>query len=146
MGYDFSRPCRVTDENLPRVRAWLTTWAGRRSRTFVIGDKRCPVCASYLIARRFCRWERDGSGAPVRHIMGLEAICPYCQRPTVQDPWVPDNDNPSMEVAPHRPGWVLCPGCGKTFSLTPYSWDGERHQTCGQRLRIRPAELPEPAL
>lgn len=45
--------------------------------------------------------------------------------------------NPPVEVRPNEVGWVHCPTCGKWFSLkNRFSWTGEQHRTCGQRLIV----------
>jgi hypothetical protein len=49
-------------------------------------------------------------------------------------------DAQPLVVTPYRQDWVLCPNCGKRFSLhNPASWTGKRHLTCGQRLDIKGA-------
>jgi uncharacterized Zn-finger protein len=127
MGFNFSRPLKITDENLPQVRAWQRTWRGRWSGIGICEDKRCPICGSYYISRQYC----EGRARGVRY------TCPYCQRLTVDDPWIPDNDRPEAIVSCYLRDWVRCPNCGKRFTLAnPSSWNGERHVTCGQRLKI----------
>jgi hypothetical protein len=44
--------------------------------------------------------------------------------------------------APVKPnGIVFCVFCGKTFSSKDsVSWDGQRHKTCGNKLKLFPAE------
>jgi hypothetical protein len=123
IGYTFSEPLKITDENVAEVHAWLRTWWGRRTKIAVMMSKRCPECGSYYIRRRLTT-------------VSFRVLCPFCQRVTVDDPLIPDNDNPPAEVVPHTPGWVRCPFCRKYFSLTDYSWNGERHRTCGQRLVV----------
>ena len=40
-------------------------------------------------------------------------------------------------TAPVASGWVTCPYCDKRFKLSdPRRWDGDKHDTCGQRLNI----------
>jgi len=35
-------------------------------------------------------------------------------------------------------GWLTCPGCGKRFAAyNPSSWNGSRHQSCGQRIALK---------
>ena len=49
------------------------------------------------------------------------------------------SDSPAIAVQASS-GWVVCPYCGKRFTLSDSRrWDGERHTTCGQRLAINTA-------
>ena len=51
---------------------------------------------------------------------------------------VPVNDSPPIEIDVRDDGWTTCPNCGKRFKITfAGSWDGSRHQTCGQRLIVK---------
>ena len=100
-------------------------------------DKWCPRCGEQLIARKFSRWEYNEAGERTCHTYGMEALCPRCGECTVDDPFVPTNNNPRQRVRPYREGWVQCPCCGWKFALWDTSyWDGEKHRKCGQRLVI----------
>ncbi|WP_035613607.1 hypothetical protein [Haloferula sp. BvORR071] len=44
-----------------------------------------------------------------------------------------------MDAVVNEHGWVKCPHCGRRFSIHhDMSWGGERHLSCGVRLRIIP--------
>jgi hypothetical protein len=121
---------RVTEENLEEAKA-------RYQGLIVYTRKRCPECQSYLVGWHDPHWEYDTEGKRLRHCYSVHITCPSCRRLTVEDPWTPDNDNPSLSVIPNAVGWVLCPNCGKRFALSNNgSWNGERHLTCGQSLSL----------
>jgi hypothetical protein len=104
-------------------------------KSFVLRNKRCPVCQSPLVAHKESGWQFDEQGNRTSHSVRLEATCPNCQSLTVDDPFVPDNDNEPMQVTPYQPDWVKCPCCGWRFCLRDTSsWRGGRHRKCGQRL------------
>ena len=125
------KPFKVTDENMEQIK---TRYRG----LVVLISKRCPICQSYLVCWRCSEWNRDAQGNRLSHSVGVQVVCPFCRRATVDDPWMSDNDSPSMAVIPNTVGWVQCPNCGKRFDLANHaSWNGESHRTCGQRLNIR---------
>jgi len=98
----------------------------------VLPNKRCPVCKGEILFRRCGGMWSDGTKWD-----GYETICPACGKDTVDDPFVPDNDNPEREAAPDTNGWVLCPCCGYRFKATDWGAFKEgRHRRCGQALRI----------
>lgn len=134
--FDPDKPFLLTYDHVPEFMEWLESWYGRRSKVFIVKRKRCPLCTSYLISRRKSGRKLDENGNTIFYL-GHEISCPFCQRLTVEDPRVPDNENPVMDVAPHVPGWVRCPNCRFYFSLdNDSSWSKGRHRTCGQRLQI----------
>ncbi|WP_163998207.1 hypothetical protein [Pyxidicoccus caerfyrddinensis] len=46
-------------------------------------------------------------------------------------------EHPEMTATVRPDRFVVCPSCGKAFSLTDSArWDGSRHVTCGQRIRL----------
>jgi hypothetical protein len=105
---------------------------------YIIRTKKCPLCGSFYFGRTipFRRGE-DGT----RYYGIRERYCPRCQCVTVDDPYIPDNDNPPVSVKPNHVNWVKCPHCQKHFSLEfRASWNGERHTTCGQYLTITSPE------
>ena len=113
-----------------------------RSKTHPI-DKWCPRCGEQLVARRFSRWTQDEQGDRAVHAYGMEAVCPRCGVCTVEDPFVPANDNPPQPVRPDENGWLRCPCCGIRFPFHDRSFcDGQRHLRCGQRLRIEDSRPP----
>jgi len=125
-------PFKVTEENLEEIRRrfpWL----------LILQYKKCPFCQSYLVGaevRRCSKYQMLHQSQNPRLLPTI--YCPFCQRQTLDDPWVPDNETPPLEVRPFLPNWVRCPCCGWKFSLdNPSSWTGECHRKCGQRLIIR---------
>jgi hypothetical protein len=109
----------------------------RLPEEYIVYDKKCPRCGSYYFGRTIlCRRGEDGS-----HYCGvMERYCPHCQCLTVDNPYIPDNDNPPVSVKPNHAHWVKCPCCQKHFAVEyGGSWNGERHTTCGQRLLIQRA-------
>lgn len=45
--------------------------------------------------------------------------------------------HPEQAAMVRTDGFVVCPGCGRAFSLRDSArWDGASHLTCGQRIRL----------
>jgi hypothetical protein len=152
--FDFTQPCKITDENIELAQLWLDYsppiwtrdyWTLSSTRNFVrsvVSSVSCPECGSYLVHRKYCEREYDEKGNLIARSQVSGTICPFCQRATVARKR-PAEDNPPVAVMPYQPDWVCCPGCQKRFTYAgDYSWDGERHRTCGQRLIIQPIEIP----
>ena len=94
--------------------------------------KSCPVCKGQILFRR-C----GGATPEGRRWDGIETICPSCGKNTVEDPWVPDNDNPVEKVTPNAKGWVVCPCCGIRFQPTDKGvFRTGRHRRCGQLIIV----------
>ena len=103
----------------------------------ILYTKQCPVCRSYLVYWYFTEYKTHISGNGMSVGSGRKIICPNCQKLTVSDPLMPDNDNPPMEGTPFEPDWVRCPNCRRGFRLSSGEWTGQRHRRCGQLLNIR---------
>ena len=104
-------------------------WKGWKPLT----HKRCPVCKGEVLSRRTGGMTPEGG-----HWTGLETICPTCGKNTIDDPYVPDNDNPAQTVTVDTKGWATCPCCGFRFRPSDAGRfrDG-RHRRCGQSLSIQ---------
>lgn len=64
---------------------------------------------------------------------------PLPPRREPQSPPALDHHEMTAVVRPDR--FVVCPFCGKAFSLDDSArWSGERHLTCGQRIRLEPRD------
>jgi len=123
---------------------WFSRFISSRGeqREFALRSKRCPTCGVWLVGWTESKWQLDEQGNHSSHSIALKAKCPNCQKLTVAEPWVPDNDNEPLLVLPFASSWVKCPQCGWKFSLEePTSWSGERHLKCGQRLIIQNGEV-----
>jgi hypothetical protein len=47
----------------------------------------------------------------------------------------------NVEVTPNAMGWIKCPNCGYSFSSKDKkAFEGQKHKSCGQRLKIVAAE------
>ncbi len=118
-------PFKVTDENLEEIRVL-------HPNLLIFLRKKCPICQSYVVCNTRHRKLNDPPSitAPIGY-------CPNCRAVTVDDPWVPDNENPLIEVMPYQPNWVRCPHCGVRFSiLSQTSWTGERHSSGSTAMPI----------
>ena len=94
--------------------------------------KRCPVCKGEILFRKTGGARPEGGRWD-----GMETICPTCGKSTVDDPFMPDNDNPAQHVAPNTKGWVTCPSCGFRFMPSDRGAFRDGHHTrCGQALVI----------
>jgi len=70
---------------------------------------------------------------------GIEIICPTCGKPTIDDPLVPENNNPVQSVEMNQKGWVKCPCCARRFKPESDYFRNGRHRMCGQALVIKDA-------
>jgi hypothetical protein len=103
-------------------------WKGWRP----LARKRCPVCKGEVLFRR-----TGGSTPEGGRWDGIETFCPTCGKNTIDDPFLPDNDNPEQKVTVDAKGLVTCPCCG--FRFLPSDRGAFRdghHRRCGQALII----------
>lgn len=141
MKINLKKPFYISEQNKDDIDTQLRKqtrrfWGFGTPTTVVEYDKKCPLCGSY------CLWslQRRGTAEPKPGIYcsrSITIICPQCQACTVDDPLIPDNDNPPIQITPYMAEWVKCLHCRRRFNYTNRSsYRKGRHCTCGQRLII----------
>src|SRR5688572_14890746 len=101
----------------------------------LLSHKRCPACGGEILSRR-----AGGALPEGGRWDGIETICAICGKDTIDDPWMPDNDNPVKEAFVTSRGWVTCPCCRFRFKPSDMGRFREgRHRRCGQLVEIKAA-------
>jgi hypothetical protein len=142
MKIDLIKPFFISNENKDeidqQVQKQTRRFGGLGAPQYrVKHNKKCPICGSYCLwhIHSGCRYD------PKTHSYlygGITVICPNCQKCTVDEPLIPDNDAPPIQVTPYMPEWVKCPHCGVRFKYTQEAYYRKgRHCRCGQQLIIR---------